>query len=110
MTDINFISSFLKGTGPIEPGKPEASPAQPVFEQGANFQDRLMQTLGQINQEADQVAQASSSSYENVEQAMNKAQTAFSDTMQANQMMQYFLINQLQKQGNPEPSGEEGAE
>ena len=110
MADINFIPSFPKGIGPIEPGNPEVAPSQPVFGQGANFQDQLMQALGQINQEADQVAQASSSSYENVEQAMNQAQTAFSDTMQANQMMQYFLMNQLRKQGNPEPSGEEGAE
>jgi hypothetical protein len=101
MVDINFIN-FPKAIGPVESGKPDAARVQPTGAQGVDFENHLMQALGQISQEADQVAEASSSSYENVQDAMDQAKNAFSDTMQTHQMMQYFLMNSMQKQNAPE--------
>lgn len=110
MVDINLIN-FPKTVGSIESGKTDSTRIQTTGDQGVDFENHLMQALGQISQEADQVAEASSSSYENVQDAMNQAKNAFSDTMQAHQMMQYFLMNSIQKQNAPEtgadPQGDE---
>ncbi|MBN2327510.1 MAG: hypothetical protein JXR73_10185 [Candidatus Omnitrophica bacterium] len=106
MADINSINPFPQGIGPVEQDKTEKTSSPQSQTQNINFQSELMRALGQINQEADQVADASSSNYENVQNAMDAAKTAFTDTMQAHQMMQHFIQNSIQPQGNSEADGD----
>ena len=62
---------------------PEAEPFSAIRRPRALIsRTNLWRPLGQINEEANQVAEASSSNYENVQQAMDQAKNAFSDTMQ----------------------------
>lgn len=105
MADINSINPFHQGIGPVDQGKTDKASSPQNQPQNINFQNELMRALGQINQEAEQVADASSSNYENVQNAMDAAKTAFTDTMQAHQMMQHFIQNSIQPQNNPESDG-----
>lgn len=110
MADINLIN-FPKAIGPVDSGKPETARSSQLGASGADFKSQFVQALGQISQEADRVAEASSSNYENVQNAMNQAKSAFSDTLQTHQMMQHLLMNSMKKQEPPETSaGQQGDE
>ena len=96
MPDFTTIPILPQNIGAIETVKrsPEASLASAVPRAGEpSFKETLMKTLGQIQQDTEQVSQASPPSYEEMDQVMKVAQTAFTDTMQAHQLMQQ-LFNQ----------------
>ncbi|MDX9753123.1 MAG: hypothetical protein RBU29_04130 [bacterium] len=90
MTDF-FIPIPPPNIGAIEPSKKPDSAPPAQAEGSVSFQETLKKTLGQIKQEADQVAEAAPPSYEEMDQVMNAAKNAFADTMQAHQMMQMIF-------------------
>ncbi len=77
----------------IEGKKPASPSSHHSAEKGPSFQDTLKKTLGNLSEEADQIAKSPAPSFANMQKAMDAATTAFHDTMQAHQMMQQITPN-----------------
>jgi hypothetical protein len=107
MADFSSLPIPPRNIGAIEPTQktPDSSPqsGQPV--QGASFKETLMKQLEHIRKEADQVADAQPPNYEDMDKAMHAAKTAYTDTMNAHQMMQQ-LFNQTVKDEENQTGGE----
>jgi len=93
MADFSFIPIPPRAIGPAEiqppqPSAPSTSPAAPV----TNFQEKLLQALNQIGAGVDQVGQ-STPTFQDMQKAMEQAKSAFTETMQAHQLMQSLMKN-----------------
>ncbi len=111
MTDFNSIPIPPRGIESIDTGKLDGIQPKQNQPQSGDFQNQLLQALGQISADADQVANAASSNYENVEQAMGIAKNVFADTMQMHQMMQELIHPNANddSDGDKEAPGDKGA-
>jgi len=91
MTDLSPLQILPRDIGSIDGLKPESAPRAPSSERSPEFQEILRRTLGNVSRDADQVEQAVSPSFAEMQKAMETAKTAFADTMQAHQLMQNLL-------------------
>ena len=110
MTDLNSIPIPPRGIESINTGNQDAIQSQQNQPTSGDFQNQLMQAMGQINADTNQVANAASSNYENVEQAMGIAKNVFADTMQVHQMMQELIQPNTNDDSNEDKdaNGDEG--
>lgn len=93
MPDLFSIPIPPQNSGAIETVKrsPETSPSVLPHAGEPSFKETLMKTLGNLQQEAEQVSKAAPPSYEEMDKVMKAAQNAYTDTMQAHQLMQQLL-------------------
>ncbi len=108
MTDFNSIPIPPRGIESINTGNQDGVQPKQVQPQSGDFQNQLVQAMGQVSADADLVANAASSNYENVEQAMGIAKNVFADTMQVHQMMQELIHPNTNDDSEKENHGDEG--
>jgi hypothetical protein len=105
MPDFSSVPIPPQNIGGIEPSKNKPDSAQKPAQPGQDsFKETLMKQLDQIKADTDQMANATPPSYEEMDQAMNAAKNAFSDTMQAHNLMQQLF----KPDSSNENSSEEG--
>lgn len=99
MADFSSVPIPPRNIGAIEPAKPKPDSVQKQDESsaGPSFKEVLSERLDRIQADTDQVAKAAPTSYENVDEVMDAAKNAYSETMQAQHLMQK-LFNQTLNQ------------
>ncbi len=96
--DVNQVDQVQPGSSP-KTQKPQ--------EGGEKFKDQLLQALGQIGEDAEQMSKTPPTNVNEVDQAMDKAKDAFQDTMQAHQLMQNLMQNLDPNSSTEEESNKE---
>lgn len=107
MSDMSSFPIPPRDVSSIDGAKPAAGPKPQNQADLGQFKDELIQALGQIGQDADQVSQSSPSKVEDVESAMDQAKSAFDDTMQAHQLMQKLITPMTDMNNEAPPEGQE---
>ncbi len=106
MSDMSSFPIPPRDVSSIDGAKPAPGPNPKNQADLGQFKDELIQALGQIGHDADQMSQTSPSKVEDVESAMDQAKSAFDDTMQAHHLMQK-LIPPMTDMNNETPPEEQ---
>lgn len=108
MNDFTPLNIPPREIGKAEPGKPDSTPSGPKPD-AAEFQNQLKQALGGMIEDVSHVQNASPQTMEDIQKAMDAAKNAFSNSMQAHELMQSLLGDVAPKpdsEANPEEKPE----
>ena len=108
MVDLPFIPIPPRNAGPAEIQPSTAAvpkSALPVSPDLA-FQEKLLRALSQIGAGVDQVGQ-STPTFQDMHQVMEQAKSAFTETMQAHQLMQSLTKNADSSAGETDSGSQE---
>ncbi|HOJ58911.1 MAG TPA: hypothetical protein PK878_01365 [bacterium] len=109
MVDLPIVPIPPRNTGPAEiQSSPPAAPksARTVSPDSA-FQEKLLRALNQIGAGVDQVGQ-STPTFQDMQQVMEQAKSAFTETMHAHLLMQSLTKNAESSAGGPDSGSQEG--